>query len=256
LGALVPARSKVELYAAIRRDHRAGMSSRALAAKYHVARRTVAKAISSAWPEPRKPLPPRATRLDAYKPLIDQILREDLDAPRKQRHTVKRIFDRLCSEHDAADAEVSYQMVRGYVAARQPEIRIEAGQGPAEVFVPQSHRPGVEAEVDFGDVTVRLRGELVVCSLFSLRLSYSGKAVHRVSTSGGQEAFMEGHVHAFEVLGGVPAGKIRYDRDAERFFAFAMLACDRLCYNRRAGPPCRRCSQPRVRWRRAPRLGR
>jgi len=51
----------------------------------------------------------------------------------------------------------------------------------------------------------------VTCHLFSLRMSYSGKAVHRASATGGQEAFSEGHVHAFQVLGGVPAGKIRYD---------------------------------------------
>jgi transposase len=77
--------------------------------------------------------------------------------------------------------------------------------------VPQSHRPGDEAEVDFGEVVVRLAGEEVKCFLFCLRLSFSGKAVHRVSLSGGQEAFFEGHEHAFRVLGGVPAGKIRYD---------------------------------------------
>ena len=65
--------------------------------------------------------------------------------------------------------------------------------------------------MDFGEIGVRLRGQLVTCHLFSLRMSYSGKAVHRVSATGGQEAFFEGHVHAFEVLGGVPAGKIRYD---------------------------------------------
>ena len=47
--------------------------------------------------------------------------------------------------------------------------------------------------------------------LFSLRMSFSGKAVHRVSATGGQDAFFEGHAHAFAVLGGVPAGKICYD---------------------------------------------
>jgi hypothetical protein len=57
--------------------------------------RTVKAAMESVWPEPRKQLPPRKTRLDAFKPVIDQMLRADLDAPRKQRHTVKRIFDRL-----------------------------------------------------------------------------------------------------------------------------------------------------------------
>jgi transposase len=112
-------------------------------------------------------------------------------------------------EHGMAD--VSYPVVRAYVAERKPQVRAEAGRGPAEVFVPQTHRPGEEAEVDFGDVVVRLGGQDVRCVLFCLRLSFSGKAVHRVSLSGGQEAFFEGHEHAFRVLGGVPAGKVRYD---------------------------------------------
>ncbi|MFE2019130.1 IS21 family transposase [Streptomyces sp. NPDC059499] len=205
----MPPKSKVDLYAAIRRDSRQGLSSRALQRKYGVGFLTVQKALSSAWSEPRKPLPPRATRLDPFKPLIDKILRADLDAPRKQRHTVKRIFERLLGEHDAG--EISYQMVRGYVATRREEIRIEARRGVVEAFVPQTHKPGAEAEVDFGDVTVRLAIELVTCYLFAFRLSYSGKAVHRIFASAGQEAFFEGHVHALNVLGGVPTSKVRYD---------------------------------------------
>jgi transposase len=170
--------------------------------------RTVRKALDSAWPEPRKRLPPRATALDPYKPVIDEILRADLDAPRKQRHTVTRIFHRLVEEHGA---DVSYGIVRYYVAGRKPEILLKSGKAPLEAFVPQTHQPGHEAEVDFGDVTVRLGGELVTCYLFSFRLSYSGKAVHRVFASCGQEAFFEGHVHALRTLGGVPRSKVRYD---------------------------------------------
>ncbi|WLQ38357.1 IS21 family transposase [Streptomyces castrisilvae] len=200
---------KVDLYAAIRRDAKAGLSIRALQRKYGVGFLTVQKALTSAWPEPRKKLPPRPTRLDPYKPMIDEMLRADLDAPRKQRHTVKRIFERLLDEHGAD--EISCQMVRGYVADRREEIRIQAGRGVVEAFVPQTHKPGVEAEVDFGDVTVRLAGELVTCYLFAFRLSYSGKAVHRIFASAGQEAFFEGHVHALNTLGGVPTGKVRYD---------------------------------------------
>lgn len=158
-------------------------------------------ALREDWPEPRKKLPPRASALDPYKPVTDEILRTDLDAPRKQRHTVTRIFHRLVEEHGA---DVSYGMVRYYVAARKPEILTESGRAPLEAFVPQTHQPGHEAEVDFGDVTVRLAGELVTCYLFSLRLSYSGKAVHRVFASCGQEALFEGHVHALRTLGGVP----------------------------------------------------
>jgi hypothetical protein len=106
---------------------------------------------------------------------------------------------------------VSYSAVRDYVARRRPEIRIEEGRGPAKVFVPQHHPPGQDAEVDFGELWVRLAGVMTKCFLFVLRLSYSGKAVHRVFATSGQEAFLEGHVHAFTVLGGVPAGQIRYD---------------------------------------------
>ncbi|AHH98822.1 hypothetical protein GCM10010174_66730 [Kutzneria viridogrisea] len=82
--------SKVELFAAIRRDSRIeGLSVRALARKYGVHRRTVREALSSAFPRPRKKLPPRKSRLDPFKPVIDATLRADLDAPRKQRHTAK-----------------------------------------------------------------------------------------------------------------------------------------------------------------------
>ncbi|MEU1947034.1 IS21 family transposase [Streptomyces sp. NPDC020125] len=200
--------SKVELYAAIRRDHRGGMKLREIERKYNVSWRTVRKAVDSVWPEPRKKLPPRATTLDPYKPIIDGILSADLDAPRKQRHTVTRIFHRLVEEHGA---DVSYQQVRRYIADRKPQILVESGKAPLEAFVPQTHHPGMEAEVDFGDVTVRLDGKLVTCYLFSFRLSYSGKAVHRVFASCGQEAFFEGHVHALQTLGGVPRSKVRYD---------------------------------------------
>jgi transposase len=186
-----------------------GLSSRDLAGKYRVGRRTVALALSSAWPEPRKKLPPRKSRLDRHKEAIDRILRADLDAPRKQRHTTKRIFDRLIAEHDADG--ISYPMVRAYVAGRKPEIWVEAGRGPPQVFIPQAHQPGQDAEAGFGDVYIDLAGVRTLCYMFVFRLSFSGKAVHRVSASEGQEAFFEGHAHAFSVLGGVPAGKVRYD---------------------------------------------
>ena len=114
----MPQMSKVELYATIRRDHRGGMSMRELERKHGVTWRTVRKALDSSWPEPRKKLPPRATTLDPYKALIDEILRADLDAPRKQRHTVPRIFHRLVEEHGAA---VSYGVVR--LLRRRTEAR-------------------------------------------------------------------------------------------------------------------------------------
>lgn len=154
---------------------------------------------------------PRATVLDPAKPWIDEMLREDASAPRKQKHTARRIYQRLAQEY-GFDL-VSYSTVCDYVPARRPQIEAEVAEGRRHLtgMVPQVHLPGEEAEVDFADVWVRLAGEAVKCHLFALRLSYSGKAVHRVYASQAQESFMEGHVETFNVLGGVPTRHIRYD---------------------------------------------
>ncbi len=202
--------TKAELFERIRRDScREGMSVRALARNYGVHRRLVREALTRAEPAQRKTPERRSPRLDPLKAVIDEWLRADLDAPRKQRHSVRRIHARLLDERDAAG--VSYTAVRDYVSRRRPEIWVEEGRGPAKVFVPQHHPPGLEAEVDFGELWVRLAGVMTKCFLFVYRMSYSGKAVHMVFATCGQEAFLEGHVHAFAALGGVPAGQIRYD---------------------------------------------
>ena len=88
--------------------------------------------------------------------------------------------------------------------------------------MPQTHRPAAEAEVDFHDLWVILRGVKTKTALFTMRLSYSGRAAHRASLSQGQEAFLESHVHAFERLGGVPLEQIRYDNLQARGVAGAV----------------------------------
>jgi transposase len=203
---------RVELFAAIRFDwQRNQMSVRALSRKYDVHRRTVRQAIESPVPPARRTPQRQAAVLDGVRGLIDGMLREDLQAPRKQRHTAQRVFERLCDEHDA---RVSYSYVAKYVHRRRPEIEAErraGADGGLDGFVPQAREPGAEAQVDFGDVTVRLAGELSRCFMFAFRLSYSGKACHRVYASQAQEAFLEGHVAAFAVLGGLPYAQVRYD---------------------------------------------
>jgi transposase len=203
-------RDKVELFAAIREDHRQGLGIRALAGKYGVHRRMVREALASPVPAPRKTPVRESPVRDAVAGLIDAMLREDLDAPRKQRHTSRRIWQRLADEHGVA---VSYSYVCQYAGPRRAQIESEyrAAAGSVAGFVPQAKEPGAEAEVDFGPVTVVLDGDQAACHLFAYRLSYSGKGVHRVYASCAQEALLEGHVTAFEVTGGVPWRHIRYD---------------------------------------------
>lgn len=201
--------SRVELFASIRRDARVhGLSIRALARRHRVARRTVRQALAAAEPPGRKPPKRRAPKLGPLKSVIDQMLLADLDAPRKQRHTAQRVFDRLVDEHQAV---ISYSTVRQYVKARRAEIAVDSGNAPVEAFIPQEHAPGAEAEVDFGDVWVELDGVRTRCYMFAFRLSSSGKSVHRVYLTCAQEAFLEGHIEAFNAIGGVPTKHIRYD---------------------------------------------
>lgn len=200
---------RVDLFARIRRDERVeGLGIRALARRHGVGRKTVRQALASPEPPAKKKRVRQAPRLDPFKPAIDEMLREDLVAPRKQRHTATRILDRLIEEHDAT--ELSYSTVRNYVRSRRPEIDAAAGR-VVDVFVPQEHLPGAEAEVDFGEVWVILAGVKTKCHMFVFRMSNSGKAIHRVYSTQSQEAFLEGHLDAFDEIGGVPTRHIRYD---------------------------------------------
>lgn len=199
------ARSKVELFEQIRRDRRIeALSIRELAERHRVHRRTVRQALANALPPPRKAYPRRPRpAIEPYVEVIDAWLLADRDVPRKQRHTARRVWQRLVAEHDATLAEVT---VSRYVTAR----RVELGLHRVEVAVPQAHLPGAEAEVDFGEFRATIAGALTTLWLFVMRLSHSGKAFHVAFATQAQEAFLEGHVAAFTYFGAVPA-RIRYD---------------------------------------------
>ncbi len=198
-------RSKVELYEQIRKAHaREGLSIRELSRRFGVHRRDVRAALVSAVPPSRRPPPPRvAPALGPWKAVIDGWLEADRSAPRKQRHTGRRVWERLVDEHGAAVAEST---VRRYVG----EVRRREAFPLFDVMVPQRHPMGEEAEVDFGDISVYLDGILTVVHLFVMRLSASGQAFRRAYLNEAQEVFLDGHVHAFETFGGVP-GTVRYD---------------------------------------------
>lgn len=202
--------SRVVQFEAIRRDRRVDpqVSIRELSRRHGVHRRTVRAALTSAVPPQRKSPVRVAPVLGPVRGVIEAMLVEDLDAPRKQRHTAVRVRQRLAQEHGI---EVSYSTVRDYVRSARPRIAAAAGRGFAEVFVPQTHGPGQEAEVDFADLWIWWAGVKTKVFLFTLRLSCSGKAVHRAYATCSQEAFLDGHRYAFEQLGGIPTRHIRYD---------------------------------------------
>lgn len=198
-------RVKVELFEQIRRARRVepGVSIRELARRFETHRRTVREALASAVPPPRKEVVRRSPVLDGWKATIDGWLEADREAPRKQRHTARRVWQRLVDEHQA---QVGESTVRRYVAEvrrRQPAVLVA-------VKVPQWHPLGAEAEVDFGQLAFWLDGVLTDGWMFVFRLSASGKGFHRVYLNQAQQAFLDGHVRALEHVGGVP-GRIRYD---------------------------------------------
>src|ERR1035437_1373438 len=177
--------SRVELFEVIRRDRRAeGLSIRELAERHKVHQRAVRQALASALPPPRKEYGARPRpATDEWSGVIDAWLIADRDVPRKQRHTARRGWQLLVGELDLVHTEV---------------------------FIPQAHEPGAEAEVDFGEFYITIAGALVKVWMFVMRLSHSGRAFHVAYGTQAQEAFLEGHVLAFQHFGGVP-GRIRYD---------------------------------------------
>jgi transposase len=161
--------SRVELFERIRRDHALeGLSIRALAERHGVHRRAVRQALESALPPARRrPVARPAPALGEYRAVIDGWLEGDRAAPPKQRHTAKRIHERLVDEHGAVVAETT---VRQWVRKRRRELGLSA-----EAFCPQVHDPGVTGEVDWGEAKVLLAGEPVEVGLFVMRACLSGR---------------------------------------------------------------------------------
>ena len=152
---------------------------------------------NSAPPGYRQSQPRPQPKIGPYRDRIQQILMADRELPRKQRHTAKRIWERLQEEGYTG----------GYTAVKEA-VR-ETEQQNQEVFVPLVHRPG-EAQVDFGEAVVRLGGELRVVKFLLMALPYSDAFFVMAFERECTETFGEGHVQAFQFFGGVPR-RISYD---------------------------------------------
>lgn len=195
---------RVELFELIRRDffdH--GLSKREIARKHHVHRRAVRQAIASAVP-PQRRRPSRAHPVltDEARAFVDGVLLADRRAPRKQRHTARRIWQRLRDELGCTAAEST---VRGYVAERRREL----GLG-AQAFVPQNHPPGAQGEVDFYEAHFSFPWGLEKAQVICVRSEFSAGALHVAYPAQTQAALLDGISRGLEFVGGVFA-RMRFD---------------------------------------------
>jgi transposase len=186
---------RVELFELIRKDYEFGLSKREIARKRGVHRRTVRQALASALPpEPKRPERSAPKLTPEIKAFIDQVLESDRTAPRKQRHTARRIWQR-CIEERGADAAES--TVRTYVRARKREL----GLG-ISAYVPQRHEVAGTAEADFYEADVDFPWGRETVSIVALRSSFSGASLHLAYPRNNQSALLEGVMLALEFLGG------------------------------------------------------
>ncbi len=191
---------KVLSYEAVRRAvFVEGLSHRKAAERFGKDPRTIKKMCTfSAPPGYRRAKPPVRPKLDPFLSVVDAILAADLQAPVKQRHTAKRIFERLRDEHGY---EGGVTVVKDYVCGARVTAR--------EMFVPLAHPPG-HAQVDFGEAVAVIAGVRQKIHFFCMDLPHSDACFVKAYPAETTEAFLDGHVAAFAFFGGVPLS-ILYD---------------------------------------------
>jgi len=185
---------KVYQYDLVRRMFfREGLSRREISRRTGIHRKTIDKMLSySSPPGYRQKAPRKKTKLWSFIPIIDRILEDDTKAPKKQRHTAKRIFDRLKDEYGYGGG---YTIVKDYVRDKKVRLR--------EVFVPLVQRPGT-AQIDFGQAKAVIDGTFSNVYIFCMALPYSDAIFAKAYPTEGFEAVADGHVSAYDFFKGVP----------------------------------------------------
>jgi transposase len=162
---------------------------------------TVRKALDASEPAPYQLSQAKVSPvLGPYKAQIEGLLAESERLPRKQRYTGKKIYQTIQQAgYGGAESTVRYYVSQQRRAQQRPTV-----------YLPLAYDPGVDAQADWGEATVRMAGELVVVQLFVMRLCYSRRLFVMAFPTQRQEAFLLGHVCAFAHFDGIPQ-RISYD---------------------------------------------
>lgn len=183
--------------ASIRELDRQGVSIAEIARLEHVSEPTVRKYIAIDDLSPKMPVKKeRGSKLDEYKPLIEQWLEGDMKVKRKQRHTALRVFNRL---KDETDYDGGYTIVQKFVKKWR-----RARQDANDEFLDQTWPPG-EAQVDFGEAQFYI-GDLLVTMLYLVvSFPFSNVGFGQLFWGENAECVCEGLEAVFEYIGGVPS---------------------------------------------------
>lgn len=190
---------EVDMYKDIRQSFRDGESQRSIARRLSISRQTVKRYCKgAAHPEVRKPYERQAdTVTEDVKHFILACFREDKEEHlKKQRHTAKRIYDRLVDEVKFTGAEST-------IRKAVKELKVEQTV-PPQASVPLSYEPGEAIQIDWGEATVYINGEKTKLYTFCGRLCYSCDIFVQVYKAANEEAFLEAQQLMFDFFGGIP----------------------------------------------------
>ena len=195
---------EVDMYESIRQLYvHERKSQRAIAKQLGISRTTVKKYCDGSqvpWDRigtsGRKPYVITEQIMDFIKSCLEEDTAENIH---KQKHTARRIYDRLVDEIGFTGGESTIRQVVS-------EIR----QKPAKAFVPLSYDPGEAVQIDWGEATIYLNGKKSKVNLFCMRQCYSADVFVKAFYRQNEESFLEGNVAGFEHFGGVPS-KVIFD---------------------------------------------